>query len=191
MHSNPPTFAILVAFSLQTLGCGEHKVRSQHPEASLGTVTSVPTSAPSLAMSASAIAIAAAPLPTSISLADPKVELWMDARLAAAKGGKVERVRMPIVRKGKGWACACPNDYPGQGSASNPLNLWLKLTLPKGMRPLAAGQMILAEGTFGQSREHVVAGTEQYDLYPFTILRSKPMQSGEDEGSHPMELVAE
>lgn len=65
---------------------------------------------------------------------------------------------------------------------------WLEVTFGKGVRPLRAGEAVLAEGTFGPDPKHVSysmgpppADTMDYDLLPFTVTSTSPLPKDADE----------
>jgi hypothetical protein len=160
-------------------------------EAHVAPDAAVPVSsaAPSASVSASSSAATRAPAPGDpprIELSDPDLRAWIDARMAAAKAGKRERVRIPLVHHGDGWGCVCPPYYVGESTvtAQGP---WIEPTFSRGARALRPGERAYAEGVFGATTTHVrypdgppPTGFWEYDLVPFTVSKLAPLPEGED-----------
>ena len=133
-----------------------------------------------------AVAAPPAPLPTPpdaarIRLEDPALDEWIEARVASAKKGAPERVRIPLVRHGSGWGCVCPPYYVGTNPSMGQ-GPWLEVTFPRGVRALREGEIVYAEGSFGGARKHVhypsgpePSGDWEYDLIPFAVTTTSPM----------------
>jgi hypothetical protein len=128
---------------------------------------------------------AAAPLPL-----DPEARAWVEARIAHARGGRREIVRVPLVRAGLGWGCRCPPFYLGENPFMNPIDRWIAvttapgLTLPPGGRP---GWVQVAEGYFtGATRKLDLRGRDGvpqewlYTLDEFHVMALRPARGGAD-----------
>jgi hypothetical protein len=127
-------------------------------------------------------------LPTEpgVELQDSAVPDWVSARMAAAKQGKREIVRIPIVHKSDGWGCVCPDYYLG----TDPMvgqGPWLDVTFGTGTKKLGVGEAAMAEGTFARATKHVsypngpsLAGRWEYDLIPFKATKLTRVDPGSD-----------
>src|SRR5262249_33818198 len=122
----------------------------------------------------------------SIALEDPGVPDWVRARMEAAKQGKREVVRIPLVHKSNGWGCVCPDFYIGNITTTGQ-GPWLDVAFDKGVKKLGVGKVAMAEGTFGGAMKHVgypngpsPAGKWEYDLIPFKATKLMPLEEGGD-----------
>lgn len=122
----------------------------------------------------------------------PTMTAWLAARLASARAGKREIVRVPVVQRAQGWGCECPTYYLGLSVTGNELGLgWLSLDLEAGVSEPAAtveGAVMLAEGWFtGQTLREDLRNEDGepedwlYTLDELHVTRLRPLRSGDRE----------
>ncbi len=127
-----------------------------------------------------------------IRLASPDLRAWIQARMDAGAHGPLQRVRIPIARQGKGWGCICPPTYVGVNPmmAQGP---WIDLNTNSGVRGLKQGEVVWAEGAFGNPVKHVRYndGDEpiDYELVPFHVSKISPMPKDVDEDQVELERL--
>ncbi len=127
-----------------------------------------------------------------VRLASPDLRAWIQARMEAGAKGTLQTVRIPIARQGKGWGCICPPTYVGVNPmmAQGP---WLDLIPAKGVRALKQGEVVWAEGAFGNPLKHVRYndGEEpiEYELVPFHVSKISPMPKDVDEDQVELERL--
>lgn len=151
------------------------------------TSAPTPVTAPSATVAAPPVDAAAPADGKRIALTDEKLQTWVDARVAATKAGRPERVRIPLVRHGNGWGCVCPPDYVGDDPnvGQGP---WLEPSFTKGARAPRVGERVFAEGTFGAGTKHVrypngppPTDHWEYDLVPFVVTKTAPIPEGTED----------
>lgn len=114
---------------------------------------------------------------------------WIKQRVANAKAGKREIVRLPLVHRSMGWGCDCPDFYVGTSPDSNSSEeAWVfpspaaNVTLPE------FGNVVVAEGYFTGKvslEEHDRGGSSdqenRYSLSDFRVLRTRPASGEKDD----------
>lgn len=86
----------------------------------------------------------------------PGLSSWIQARLAAARSGRAERVRVPVVYRSESWGCSCPAAFVGDDpNAHNDGDTWLSLSYVAGVSAPEVtedGRVVLVEGRFTGAR---------------------------------------
>lgn len=136
-----------------------------------------------------------APLPAIVALDGGDWDVlsgWLAARIANARAGQREIVRVPVVRRGLGWGCECPEHYLGVSTTGNELSLgWLALDLDPAVGeppPSPEGSVLLAEGWFtGRTEQEDLRNDDGepeewlYTLDELHVARLRPLRSGDRE----------
>lgn len=100
---------------------------------------------------------------------------WIQARLAAARSGRRERVRVPVVYRSAGWGCSCPATFLGTDpDAHNDGDTWLSLEYATGTiapEDTEDGRVLIVEGHFtgARVREDLRAGSDDPEEYVYTL----------------------
>lgn len=100
---------------------------------------------------------------------------WIQARLAAARSGRHERVRVPVVYRSNGWGCSCPSSFLGDDpDAHNGGDTWLSLSYADGAtppEPNEEGRVVIVEGHFtgARVREDLREGSDDPEEYVYSL----------------------
>ena len=106
---------------------------------------------------------------------EPGLSSWIQARLAAARSGRRERVRVPIVYRSAEWGCSCPAAFLGDDPSShNDGDTWLSLSYAEGVSAPEVtddGRVVIAEGHFtgARVREDLREGSDDPEEYLYTL----------------------
>lgn len=100
---------------------------------------------------------------------------WIQARLAAARSGRRERVRIPLVFRSAGWGCSCPAAFLGASADShNGGDTWLSPAFARGVTAPEVsedGLVLVVEGRFTGARveEDLRSGPDDPPEYVYTL----------------------
>jgi hypothetical protein len=148
-------------------------------------VTSSPPPAPATAASSAALDITS-PRPFD----DPDAGFsgeqldehvpWMLARLASARAGKPDLVRVPLHQHGLGWGCTCPffylSDEESIGAA-----VFVEPHFEARANSPGLAQTVVAEGYFtGASHEEKGDGPTKYRVFDLRVVRTRPFANEND-----------
>lgn len=190
----------LACFSaIVVVGCRDDKrTLPTPPPASASTpVMQLPAAAP--AVSVATPSSSPAPSPTDLS---PPATLDVDAgavdvddasaRVAwvRAREATGDLVRMPLVHKGPGWGCICPEHYVGTSPISGgDQTTWIAPVFGPTAPELPAGSVVTVEGYFtGKTSSFTPNADEEFEkatLHEFKVLRHRPVArdpNGEGDG---------
>lgn len=183
-----PRLYLLGALAL--LGCPKERksdARAAPPDAApfasaASTVAVIASSSPPLEPSAAPLEPPPPPalLDGGVSVEDgAALAAWMKAREAAAKAGKPELVRVPLVRHGPGWGCICPDHYLGASTSSGSEGMqWITPKFAPTAPELPPDSFVIAEGYFTGKVEPFkspsVEESEHYTLHELEVLRYRP-----------------
>jgi hypothetical protein len=153
----------LVASTLSFIACGGGS--SEPPPTYATSETSASADAPAASTESSTGSAQAAPVvtPTEVSALGPQVEsgeevaAWIAERVAHARDGVRDFVRIPLAEQSTGWGCRCPTHYVG-GSPDEHAggDTWLRVVNDSGSPlPEAPSETVDDEGesydrSFGQ-----------------------------------------
>lgn len=134
----------------------------------------------------------AEPLPTRLSIEEDgeRAAAWVQERIANAREGRREIVRLPVTLRSLGWGCRCPEAYVGVDPDGNVLGAgWLELDAEPGVTLPAQGRegaVALVEGWFtGETAkedlrdEHGEPEEWLYTLDRLHVTRARPLRSGD------------
>lgn len=139
---------------------------------------------------------ATAPEPLAVPLDDGEEErdaavAWLKARIANAKAGRREIVRVPLVARSMGWGCRCPAHYLGLDPYGDVLGLgWVAPDPEPGVSVsivhLSEGDVFLVEGWFtGKTVTEDLRNEDGepaewlYRLDELHVARARPLRAGD------------
>lgn len=118
----------------------------------------------------------------------PAMEAWLATRVAAARAGTRERVRLPIVRRSAAFGCDCPPFAIAARTANGPF-YWIRIVdltsiglPPAATIPSDEGALLWVDGRFTglvdtyRSRD---AGGRDVATPVFEVLRVRPRAADE------------
>lgn len=172
-------------------GCRAEKQVRADPSAmsAVPPLPSVPT--PSPTVSSPVASSSALSLPTSLDAGAPGVDVddpaarvaWVRAREAAVKGDDLatsELVRLPLVRRGPGWGCICPEYFIGTSSISGgDQTTWIAPVFAPTASSIPPDTVVIVEGYFtGKTTPFAPKTDEEFDkatLHELRVLRHRPV----------------
>jgi hypothetical protein len=117
----------------------------------------------------------------------PQAASWLAERIARARAGRRERVRLPLVRRSDGWGCICPYYYIGLSTANAAGSMWVEPRFEKKSQRFSKNMIVLAEGYFTGRRLRRDLRTNPYQpeewiyrLWEFSVSKVYLLPEGHD-----------
>lgn len=177
--------ATAVVLVTVAMGCRDDKpaVRSEAPAVSASAPAPAMMAPPVTSSSVAASSAEPLPLPAfadaggdGVDVEDAAARLaWVRAREAAG-----DLVRLPLVRRGPGWGCICPEYFIGASTISGgDQTTWIEPVFAPTAAPLPPDRIVIVEGYFtGKTLPFAPKTTEEYEkatLHELRVLRHRPV----------------
>jgi hypothetical protein len=179
---------LLTVMALLAVGCkgapssssSPEPIRAEPPTTAAPTASTVSSVArqPLVAPSASPATLVDLTSPAPYSAVDAgatqdpdSFDPWIQARIANARAGAAELVRVPIHQHVFGWGCTCPFYYVGDGENGG---FWIEPSFEPTARGPDHGETLISEGYFtGTSHVEDGDGPVKYDVFDFRVVRDR------------------